>query len=292
MMADFPEREIKNPHETLVKTRFLLPSLTKSEKKVAVFLLEKPDMVLELTLAQLANATGSSQASVLRFCQKLGLEGFSELKLHLSKELSVKPLSLAGEEVNLDDSFVGIMEKVFQINIQTLKDTLALNAQNCEEALNALLSASRVVFFGMGDAIIPCYFADIKFKRLGINSQVHSDPDLQLTMASLLQPKDVAFAVSHSGRSRTIVEAMRLAKERKATTISITKYEKSPLTKVSDITIFTATVDTTLGKEIIARRVAEQAILESLYLGLLAKKRQQYQENLKITTEAIRFNKI
>ncbi|HEY8391794.1 MAG TPA: MurR/RpiR family transcriptional regulator [Capillibacterium sp.] len=291
-MTDLLEREIKNPHETLVKTRFLLPSLTKAEKKVAVLLLEKPALVLELTLAELAKEAGSSQASVLRFCQKLGLEGFSELKLHLSKELSVKQPSLAGEELSLDDSFVEIMEKVFLINIQTLKDTLALNARNCEEALNALLSASRIVFFGMGDAIIPCSFADIKFKRLGINSQVLCDPDLQLTVASLLEPNDVAIAVSHSGRSRTIVEAMRLAKERKATTISITKYEKSPLTKVSDITIFTATVDTTLGKEIIARRVAEQAILESLYLGLLAKKRQQYQENLRITAEAIKFNKI
>ncbi|MBA2132159.1 MurR/RpiR family transcriptional regulator [Capillibacterium thermochitinicola] len=291
-MTVLSDREIKNPHGTFVKTRFLLPSLTKAEKKVAVFLLEKPDLVLGLTLAEFAEAAGSSQASVLRFCQKLGLEGFSELKLHLTKELSVKQPDVTSQEVSLDDSFAEIMEKVFLINIQTLQDTLALNAQNCEEALNALLTASRVIFFGMGDAIIPCYFADIKFKRLGINSQVHSDPDLQLTMASLLEPGDVAFAVSHSGRSRTIVEAMRLAKERKATTISITKYEKSPLTKVSDITIFTATVDTTLGKEIIARRVAEQAILESLYLGLLAKKRQQYEKNLKITTEVIKFNKL
>lgn len=291
-MTVLSDREIKNPHGTLVKTRFLLPSLTKAEQKAAVLLLEKPELVLELTLAGFAHAAGSSQASVLRFCQKLGLEGFSELKLHLSKELSVKQPYLTSQEVNLDESFAEIMEKVFLINIQTLQDTLTLNAQNCEEALNALLSASRVVFFGMGDALIPCYFADIKFKRLGINSQVHSDPDLQLTMASLLEPNDVAFAVSHSGRSRTIVEAMRLAKERKATTISITKYEKSPLTKVSDIMIFTATVDTTLGKEIIARRVAEQAILESLYLGLLAKKRQRYEENLKVTTEAIKFNKV
>lgn len=291
-MKNFNEFGLKNPHEILVKARFLLPSLTKSEKKAALLVLDKPGSVMELTLAEFAKAAGSSQTSVLRFCQRLGLEGYTELKLQLTKELSIKEPELLNNDISPNSSFSEIMAKVFWINIQTLKDTLTLNSENCEEALKVITSAESVSFFGIGDAVIPCHLMDIKLKRIGIRSQVHHDPDLQLTTASLLGPRDVAIAISHSGRSRSVVEAMRLAKQRGASTICITKYDKSPLTKVSDITIFTATIDATLGKDIIARRIPEQAILESLYLGLLAKRGGECAENLKITAKVIEFNKI
>jgi len=283
---------MKNRNEILVKTRFLQPSLTKSEKKAADFLLDNPWRVLDITLAEYANASGSSQASILRFCRRLGVEGFPELKLLLSAVLSSEEQEDIGQEVNPDDSILEIMQKVFWFNIQTLQDTLSLMSEDCDKALEAFLAAEGLTFFGIGDASGPCYFADIKFKRIGIRSQVSTDPDMQLIMARMLGPKDLAIAVSHSGRSRNVIEAMRLAKENGATTMCITKYDKSPLVKYCDIKLFTATVDSTLGRDIIARRVAEQAILESLYLGVLSKKKPDLWANLKRTAKVLEFNKV
>ena len=114
--------------------------------------------------------------------------------------------------------------------------------------------------------------------KVGIRCAVHIDADTQLVIASTMGKGDVAIALSYSGRSRTVVEAMRLAKENGATTICITKMEKSPLIKHCDIKLFTATTDVTIGKEIIARRIAEQAIMEALYLGLITKERSEYRE--------------
>lgn len=284
---------LKSKNEILIKVRFLQPSLTKTEKKVADFLLENPQQVLEMNLAEFAEVSDSSQASILRFCRRLGVDGFPELKLQLSSALATEEDASFSGEVSPEDSLMEIMEKVFWFNIQTLKDTISLlNSSECEKALNALAAADSVTFFGIGDAAGPCYFADIKLKRIGIRSQVHSDADIQLIMASMLGPKDVAIAISHSGRSRSVVEAMKIAKERGATTICITKYDKSPLIKHCDISIYTATVDATVGKEIIARRVAEQAILEGLYLGLLSKKQPHLWEKLKRSAKVLEFNKL
>jgi DNA-binding MurR/RpiR family transcriptional regulator len=283
----------KSDGEIIVKVKFLQPSLTKSEKKAADFVLERTNSVADLTLEEFCALSGCSQASTIRFCQKLGIGGFSELKQQLSrKDDDTAPPYTPNEEIGSTDSLLDIMEKVFTVNIQILKNTLTLATSESEKALTALLEAESVTFFGMGDAAVPCYFADIKFKKIGLRSQVHTDPDLQLAMASLLGPGDVAVAVSHSGRSQPVVEAMRIAKERGAVTLCITKHAKSPLVKYCDIQLFTATADETIGKEIIARRVAEQAILESLYLGLLARKEDVFLKNLKHTASAIAFNKI
>lgn len=142
----------KNRNEILVKTRFLQPSLTKSEKKAADFLLDNPWRVLDITLAEYANASGSSQASILRFCRRLGIEGFPELKLLLSAVLSSEEQEDIGQEVNPDDSILEIMQKVFWFNIQTLQDTLSLMSEDCEKALEAFLAAEGLTFFGIGDA--------------------------------------------------------------------------------------------------------------------------------------------
>lgn len=292
-MTNQSDASLRNRHEILVKTRFLRPSLSKAEKKAADCLMEDPRRLLTMTLGEFAAAAQCSQASVVRFCRSLGFDGFSDLKLQLSSELAVGEPDTQFEEVTVDDGPAEIMEKVFRINIQILKDTLTLSSHHAfDQALQALSRAKSIALFGIGDAAVPCYFADVKFKRLGIRTAMHTDPDLQLIVASLLGPGDVAIAISHSGRSSVIVEAMRLAREGGATTICITKFDRSPLARICDIKLFTATADATIGREIVARRVAEQAILESLYLGLLAKKGPETLEKLKRTTKAVEFNKL
>jgi DNA-binding MurR/RpiR family transcriptional regulator len=83
--------------------------------------------------------------------------------------------------------------------------------------------------------------------------------------AANLGKGDVAIAVSHTGQTRHVVAATELARKNGATTICITKNAKSPLTKVSDIRLFTATIDSSHTMELVARRIAEYAILEAFY---------------------------
>ncbi|MDR1650715.1 MAG: MurR/RpiR family transcriptional regulator [Synergistaceae bacterium] len=276
-----------------VKIRFLLPTLPKIEKKAALWLLDNMEETGGMTLANFSETSGSSEASILRFCRRLGVNGFSELKALLHQESEIEDdADLPAFDVKPEDSMAEILEKVFFCNIQTLKDTMALVSSEYDKALDALLKARRVCFFSIGDAIVPCVLAQNKFMRLGIQCCVNTDADMQIITASNMNPGDAAIAISYSGKTKSVVDSMKLASERGATTICITKMEKSPLIRCCDIKLFTATYDHSEGKVIVARRIAEQAIMEALYLGLLYKGGAEYRENLKRTAEVLKTNKI
>lgn len=279
-------------NEILVRIRFLLPTLPRAEKLVAQALIENPEALLRFTLADLARETGSSDASVIRFCRRMGYSGYTELKQDIMDAL-VEGDEVFSEEVSENDSMNEILKKVFQSNIQTLTDTLSLaSSGNYQSALEAFLKAKSIHFFGVGDAAAVCQLAYMKFTRLGIPGSAHSDVMLQMMAAGSLSKDDVAFAVSYEGRSRTIVDAMSIAKSLGATTICITKMNKSPLLKVTDIPLFTAVSDLTVGRDRVTRRVADQAIMDALYLGVLSKSGKDYSKYIKKQQKAIDSNKM
>lgn len=273
--------------------RFLLPSLPKSEKKASKALAENAEDIIHMTVTEFAELAGCSQASIIRFCKRFDVDGFPEFKMKLMMALKDEAnYPVVRHEVKRTDSMREILEKVFLLNIQTLKDTLNLFSEDYEAALDSLSRARMVHFFGIGDAAVPAQLAGIKFLRLGIPCSVNVDADLQLMTAENMKLEDVAIAISYSGRTRTVVEAMRIAKAKGAKTICITKMKKSPLIKYCDAKLFTATTDISMGKEVIARRVAEQAIIEALYLGLANRMEPDIQDNIGRISDTIKFNKL
>lgn len=278
-------------NDILIKTRFLLPTLPRAEKLVAKYLLDNPDSIRNITLLILAQETGSSDTSIIRFCRRLGYDGFSSFKQSFM-EAAVDENKTITQEIYSEDSMIDILNKVFKHNIETLNNTLALVSEDYSKALEALLKAKSVHFFGVGDAYIVANLAYMKFSRLGYGGSAHSDVTLQLITASLLSENDVALAISYSGASDNIVKAMKVAKDAGATTICITQMNKSPLLKYTDINLFISTSDLTVGKDIVSRRVADQAIIEALYLGVLTKTERDGASFIKKTQKAIDLNKI
>ena len=258
-------------NEIMVRIRFQLPSLPRAEKVVAEALLENPEAIANFTLSGLAHETGSSDASIVRFCKRMGYSGYTEFKQAF--------LSAANEESS---------ERPEKIEAHTL----SLVTPNYEKALNAMANAKSIHFFGVGDAYAVCQLTDTKISRMGINCSAYSDVMMQLMTAANLKPVDVAFAVSYEGRSRNVVQAMRIAKEQGATTICITKMNKSPLLKVTDIPLFISTSDLTCGRDKVARRVADQAILDALFLGMTLRKGKEYNKHMRMVQNAIDLNKL
>lgn len=278
-------------NELLVRIRFLSASLPRAEKAFAQALLENPDAITHLTLAEIAAETGSSEASIIRFCKRMNYHGYSALKQAFIAAIA-EGSEAHEEEIEASDEIDEILRKVFQSNVQTMQNTMVLANEGYKDALNAIVSGKSIHFFGVGDAYAACQFAFMKFSRLGVLSSAYSDVMLQLTTADNLGPGDVALAVSYEGRSRNIVQAMKIAKMRGATTISITKMNKSPLLKYTDISLFISVSDLTIGRDKATRRVADQFILDVLYLGYITKTKQDYTKRLKRTQAAIDCNKI
>lgn len=278
-------------NDLLVKIRFMLPSLPRAEKAFAQGLLDNPEAITQMTLAEIARETGSSEATIIRFCKRLGYAGYSSLKKEFTMNIA-EGIAIQEEDISAGDSMKEIMMKVFHSNVQTLNDTLVLANEGYSKAIEAMLKADSIHFFGVGDAYVACQLAFMKFSRLGINCTAHSDVMLQNVAAGNMKPGDVAISISYEGRSKNVVQAMRIAKQSGATTISITKMNKSPLLKYTDIALFIATGDLTIGRDKVTRRVADQFIMDVLYLGFITKSGRDYSKHLRHIQKAIDCNKI
>lgn len=278
-------------NDLFVRIRFLLPSLPRAEKAIASALLENPEAITHLTLAEIARESGSSEASIIRFCKRMGYDGFSSLKEAFIRAIA-EGTEIQSEGIEVSDDMKTILKKVYQSNVQTLSDTLVLADEGYEKALTALLNAREIHFFGVGDAYAVCQLAYMKFGRLGIPCSAPSDVMLQMMTAGNMTKQDVAVAVSYEGRSKNVVEAMKIAKQAGAVTISITKMSKSPLLQYTDISLFIAVNDLTIGRDKVTRRVADQFILDALYLGYTTKLDKNYKKQLRKIQEAIDSNKM
>ena len=278
-------------NELLVKINFLIPMLPRAEKCFAQALVENPEAISHMTLAEIAKESNSSDASIIRFCKRLGYHGYLELKAAVASALSQEKTVFDGN-VSSADTIEDIMKKVFQSNVQTLQNTMVMADENYQKAVDALVNAKSIQFFGVGDAYAACQFTFMKFCRLGVISSAQSDVMMQFTVANNLGPGDVALAVSYEGRSRNVVQAMSIAKKRGATTICITKMSKSPLLKYTDIPLYIAINDLSVDREKVTRRVADQFVLDILYLGYINQKKQDFSKCLKRNQITIDYNKI
>lgn len=283
--------KMNNTNEVFVKINFLLPTLPKAEKIIAKYILANPESIRNMNLLILAQEAGSSDTSVIRFCKRLGYDGFTDFKQAFMESMVDSNVNIT-EEISSEDSMDEILKKVLQHHIQTLNDTLALVSDSYSKALEAILNAKSVHFFGVGDAHVVAELGFMKFSRIGYTSSAHSDVYSQLLTSSLMRKGDVAIAISYSGSSTNIVKAMQNAKEHGATVICITQVGKSPLLKYTDINLFISTSDLTVGKDIVSRRIADQFIIEALYLGTLTKSERNLGDYIKITQKGIDLNKI
>lgn len=249
------------------KIQFLIPSLSKGEKVAADYIVSNLGEIGEQELAVISSSTGVSQATVIRLCKRMGYTGFLEFKKAVrSAKYSPRENRIPKEP---ERDACQIMNNVIEQNMAIMKRAYALITGEYERAVEALLSARVIYMFGNGDAIIPCELLEIKLMKIGIPCWVVNDQDLQLLSASSMSERDVALAVSHTGRSKSVVEAMKKARERGAATIGITGAAKSPLVRYCDIILNTGNIDDTTGGDIIARRIAEQVIMETIYLKIL-----------------------
>ena len=244
------------------------PDLTKTEQKVAEYIRENEDKIIHESITDVADITNSSEASIIRLCRKLGYKGFQELKIHIAKNF-VTPLKKIHEAVTADDSAADILSKSFQSSIDTLNATLQImDAAEFERAAQAILAAPHVYVFGLGSSGSVAHDIAHKFLRCGIRSYAYNDNHFQMIIGCSLKPGDVVIGVSHSGNSRDVVEALAFARRNGATTICITNYGKSPITKnsVSDICLFTTSVETKFRVHGLASRMAQLAIGDALFI--------------------------
>jgi len=262
-----------NSNETLFyyKVKEKYHELTKSEKKAADFMTLNQEKIIYCSISDVALSAKTSEATMVRICKKLGYEGFQDLKISLARQLIDKEETIH-EELKPEDKVETIVEKTFNGIIQTLTMTRdGLDSSSIEKAMDAISSCSKLVIIGSGNSRAMAYDAEHKFMRIGVDVAAYSDSHLQMIAVTSLKEGDVLLAISHSGSSKDIVEAMEVAKLRGVLIISITSSGISPASKVANINLFTYSQETKYKLYALSSRIAILAIIDTLYLGLALK---------------------
>lgn len=278
-------------NEIKIKLQFVIPSLPRAEKIVAKYMLSHSGQISDMTIAMLSEESKASEATISRFCKRLGYQSFVQLKQEFAKSEIESEEEHNPKPVTCKDSLVNIFDKIVQGINQSLNNTRTFFTEDYDRALEAIIGARAVYFFATGDAQTTCQLASFKFNRVGIPTYVYTDVVFQYETAMRLTKEDVVIAISSSGRSLNVVKATRLAHERGALTISITQRGNVPLTKCSDINIFISVVDMTIGRDSVAKRAAELAIIEMFYLGIIARGPLDYETMLQNTMASSDMNK-
>jgi DNA-binding MurR/RpiR family transcriptional regulator len=243
-------------------------AFTNTEKKVADYILENMKDVIYMSITDLADACNVGEASVFRFCKTMNLKGYQEFKIALAHSISQgeETPQISGQ-LTLQDTIGEISSKILSTNISALTETFNLiNESDISTAIDSFIAAERVHFFGVGASLMTAMEAKNKFMRITNKTECSIDSHLQIMSAALMTEKDVAVLISYSGSTKDTIEVAKVAKERGAKIISITRFAKSPLTNYSDITLLCGANEGPLQGGSLSAKLAQLYLLDILYM--------------------------
>lgn len=276
----------------LVRINGLYSDLRDSEKRVADYIRGGLGTVIHQSITELAESSGASESTVVRLCKALGYRGFQDFKIHLAQEIR-EPASQIHEAIGREDDLATIKKKVFESDRLAIAETLkVLDDAAFAAAVDLFASARRLEFYGTGGSGSVALDAQHKFLKIGKKAFAHTDVDLQAMSASLLGAGDVAVGISHSGGNKEILDALEIAKRNGAAVVAITNYGRSPIVKISDATLFTASGETAFKSDALSSRIAELVILDALWTAVAFRDYDAAYESIGKTREATASKKI
>jgi len=264
-----------------------LPDLSPAERQVAEWIVAHPKEAVGATLAHVADACGTSEPTVIRFCRRVGLRGFRDLGIRLTESL-VNPGNFVHRDVQANDSPSDAIIKVMDASIKSLIDMKTnLSRMPIDEAVGALAKARQIAFAGLGASGHVAGDACHKFFRLGIPCSTLMDTPMILQFAAIAEPADVLVLLSHTGRWPEFAQAARMATKRGATVIAITNSESDLATAASILFPADVIEDTSVFTPM-SSRLAQLALLDSIHVALALTHGSGASDRLRLSKDALR----
>lgn len=272
----------------------IVSTLSPSTRRIADAIRENPSVVLENTISELAAQCKTSEASVVRFCQAIGMTGYSQLKISLATELG-REFAQFGDSLNYGsdivetDSLQDMALKISSLEILAIQETVArLDFDALARVVTALDGARRTLLFGVGASHFIAEDLQHKLFRIGRNAFVLNDAHEAWAGASLLAPHTVAIGFSHMGETRETVNFLRVAREGGAFTVAVTSARESSLVAAAEVSLFTEVRETTFRAGAMVSRIAQLAVVDCVFAGVAQRRFDDTVEALKRTREATR----
>lgn len=274
----------------LVMIKQVLSSLPASERKVANYILKNPEESIICTASELGKKSGASSAALMRLCKSLGLKGLQDLKLRIAGD--VRKVTYDGyKDILPDESYQTVLTKMTNNNIQAIKETTEImNVEELERAVDAILIADKIHFFGVGASGIIAQDAQQKFLRINKSATAFYDLHVVATMVANIDKNDIVFGISYSGETLEVVKLLNLAKSKGAKTISLTRYGSTPVSECADINLFICdSNELTFKSGATSSRIAQLHTIDILFMCVVTKQYKKVIRSLNKTKEAIDF---
>jgi RpiR family carbohydrate utilization transcriptional regulator len=276
--------ESNNPISKIKEHR---DALRKSERKVADFILDNPAAVINMRIVDVASNAEVSEPTVVRFCRALDFEGFQAFKLQLAQHMGTNP-SYTQFSVDDKDTVADLSHKVFDSTIGSLLAVRdELDPLVLEKAINIISNANRVEFYGFGASGSVASDAQHKFFRLQLSTAAYTDPHIQHMSAISLGQRDVVVAISQSGRTKALIQSVKLAMEAGATVIGLAPQD-TPLSKLCSIPIYVNMEEDLHVFTPVSSRIAHLLVIDVLAMGVARYRKPLLKEHLKRINKSLR----
>lgn len=269
-------------------------SFTEREKRIADYLLNDNNDIIEMSAKEIGDATNTSAPTVVRFSKKLGFSSLNEMKIKLSISLSNSKNKEEFEYLDRDLSTKSIISGVKQ-SIHTIIDETVNLISECEldNAIDLLSKAKNIYVFSVGVSNLVGLDLYYKMSRINKRCIAHSDTHLQITSSALMEEGDVAVAISYSGDTKEVILCAENAKKNNIPLIVITKASiNNSLEEYSDVTLHVPFVEKSLREGAMTSRISQLAIIDMLFLGIARSNIKDVEEKLLITRDAVKKIKI
>lgn len=264
-----------------------LDTLNKSERKVAEAILRDPSAATRYSIAALARAADVSEPTVNRFCRGFSATGFPDFKIRLAQSIATGTPYI-GQNVEPDDTVSEFADKIMLSTIASLdKARQALDPKALSAAIDYLIQAKQINFFGMGGSAPVAMDAQHKFFRFNIPVMSYDDALMQRMVAAGCTTGDVIVLISYTGRTRETVEIAQQARNNGATVIGITM-PGSPLAEACTVVIeVTAPEDTEVYMPM-SSRIIHLTVIDILATGVTLKRGADFLGHLKKIKESLK----
>lgn len=277
----------------LVSVKEAMPNLKPSERKVAEYVLEHPEKVINYSVQKLASLTDVSEATIVRFSRTLKCKGFQELKLRIAFDLNNSgDVKNSYEEISIDGPVHSLIKSVSHNNMQSIRDTLSvLSEVETEKAINQLRASRKIAVFGIGASAVIAGDFKQKLTRIDRWCEAGFGFDEQATISANLNKHDAVIGISNSGQTEDIIQSLTIAKQNGATVISLTKFGDNPVSRLADITLYASSLEKSIRSGAMSSRISMLNVVDILYIGIASENYTESINKLEKTRKAVKITK-
>lgn len=225
----------------LLKIRAFQDELSPNERKIARFILSNPALIRDYSSQNLASSVGVSQSSIVKFSQKLGYQGFPDLKLAIHEDVLLgenQPAADGGRKAAEKDG-AAVRDLLYQAKNEAMRSTLKLNDEDrVTRAVEALEGAERIQIIALGAGSMVARNLASMLIQIGKSVVAEVDTYMQLSSVATLGRQDAVFLISFSGESPKMLELVKQARKAGATVITLTNYNANPIRALADVRLY------------------------------------------------------